>query len=223
MKNPLIGIIGGAGPSAGSLLFDTIIAVAQTKYGCKEDREFPHILLTNYPFSDMLSEKIDDVIIRRELSSCFSMLERSGVTHASIACNTLHAFLPEIPPSIELVNMVEETKKEVSKTTPPFVLCSSTSARKELHRSAFSCEYANATLQKILDRMIAEITFGAPIAPISSELSALIPNKPVLLGCTEFSYLHERAPLRPGNIIDPNHIVAEKLTDRYFSKFLLHH
>lgn len=90
MKQNKIGIIGGAGPNAGSLLFNTLIGVCQTKYNCKKDAEFPHVVLLNFPFSDMLSKDKCDETITKELQSCFDSLENYGVNIAAIACNTLH-------------------------------------------------------------------------------------------------------------------------------------
>lgn len=115
--------------------------------------------------------------------------------------------------------MIESTRSALSKqllSEPPLVICSATSSEKKLHQNYFPCEYPYEKLQTILDRMIAEITYGADIAPLSRELSSLLPNKQILLGCTEFSYLHKKHPIT-AETLDPNTIVAEELADAYFS------
>jgi len=219
MNRKKIGIIGGAGPNAGSLLFDKVIEVFQRKYGCKRDSEFPYMLLFNFPFSDMLSKNTAESLIRKELSECFQLLEKNDIDITAISCNTLHAFLPILPPKVKLVHMVEETKKIIEKNghISPLVLCTTTSSKKKLHQEYFPCEYLDQKLQLILDKMIADITLGAGLKPISDALSNLLPEHPILLGCTEFSYLHERVPLRAKTVFDPNAIVAEKMADLYFS------
>lgn len=44
------GIIGGAAPMAGLLLYKKIIEICQKEYGCKDDSDFPYIMLLIYPF-----------------------------------------------------------------------------------------------------------------------------------------------------------------------------
>jgi aspartate racemase len=222
MSYKKIGIIGGAGPSAGSLLFDKIIEIFQQQYGCKKDFEFPYMLLLNFPFSDMLSEDRCDAIIEKEISKCFHVMEKNNIDIVAIACNTLHAFLPPLSSQIQLVHMVEETKKSIENQSqiPPLVLCTTTASKKKLHQKRFACEYVNVDLQKILDRMIADITLGADLKMISEELFQLLPDHPILLGCTEFSYLNERAPINSKTIYDPNSIVAKKIAELYFSSLV---
>lgn len=217
MNRKKIGIIGGAGPTAGSLLFNKVIEVFQRKYSCKQDFEFPYMLLLNFPFSDMLSKDKRDNLVTSELKECFHLIEKTDIDIVAIACNTLHAFLPTLLPQIQLVHMVEETKKFIENRSqaPPLVLCTTTSSEKKLHQKSFACEYPDAALQTILDKMIADITLGGDLEAISKELSQLLPDNPILLGCTEFSYLHEKIPLRCSVIYDPNAIVAERIADLY--------
>jgi len=54
-----IGIIGGAGPLAGALLFEQIIEICQKDYGCIRDFDFPSINLVSFPFSEMLCGDVD--------------------------------------------------------------------------------------------------------------------------------------------------------------------
>lgn len=221
MNHKKIGIIGGAGPSAGSLLFDKIIEIFQHKYDCEQDFEFPFMLLLNFPFSDMLSKNKCEILIRNELKNCFHLIEKNDIDIVAIACNTLHAFLPTPLPQVQLVHMIEETKKAIENSFQiyPLVLCTTTSSEKKLHQKHFPCEYPDAAFQMILDRMIADITLGGDLDAISKELSQLLPSRPILLGCTEFSYLHERNPLKAKIVYDPNAIVAEKVADLYFSSY----
>ena len=166
----------------------------------------------------MLSKKICEKTIEKELYQCFIELERISVNVVAIACNTLHAFLEAVPQSIELIHMIEETKKYLKKRTvnAPLVLCSTTSANKKLHRQYFTCEYANRNFQEMLDKMISKITHGEELSSLSRELSINLPNKPILLGCTEFSYLHARYPINAEKVYDPNIIVAERLAEIFF-------
>lgn len=219
MNHRKIGIIGGAGPSAGSLLFNKVIEVSQRKYGLKKDVEFPHMLLLNYPFSDMLSHQRSDKVIKKELNEALNFFVRNDIYIISIACNTLHAFLPKLHPQIHLVHMIAETRKAIINQLQqsPIVLSSTTSSEKKLHQKYFPCDYVTPDFQETLDIMIAEITRGGDLAAISMQLSGLLPKRPIILGCTEFSYLHQIFPLKAEKIYDPNEIVGERMAELYFS------
>lgn len=223
MNRYKIGIIGGAGPSAGSLFFEQIIRYCQKKYNCKKDDEFPHINLINFPFSDMLSNKTDNEIIKKELYACIDELIKSDCKIIAIACNTLHAFLPnKLTNHIKLIHMIEETRKAIQQKVDqkPLILCSSTSAKYSLHYNFFDCVYVDEEHQKMLDAMILQITEGKKIKTISQNLSFFLEKvhqkKPVILGCTEFSYLNEKFPLARNHIYDPSRITSERMIDIYF-------
>lgn len=222
MNRAKIGLIGGAGPSAGGLLFEQLIKHCQEKYACKQDYNFPHIMLVNYPFSDMLAETLCSKTIKNELQNCIKDLKSSGCSIIAIACNTLHLFLEGTFDDIDFVHMIEETKEAVNKISVhrPVVLCSSTAARNSLHKQYFDCEYATEDIQKILDTMIADITEGKNLPAISQQLSSILAeryqNFPIILGCTEFSYLHEKKPMDGKFIYDPSNIVAERIADIHY-------
>ena len=92
-----IGIIGGAGPLASALLYETLV---QESYALR--RQVPEIVLINYPFTRGLScqeGKTNAQAIHAELSYCMQFLTQSGVELGILACNTLHLFLEEQSPS----------------------------------------------------------------------------------------------------------------------------
>jgi len=213
-----IGIIGGAGPMAGALLFEKIIEVSQW-YGCKVDADFPFCSLINYPFAPMLTQGYDENVLSKQLEECFSILLGNGVTIAAIACNTLHAFLPSVPNEIRLIHMIEETKSylELKGWDNPLILCSSTSARNRLHARYFNCRYPEESLQQTVDHLIDRITEGCCFAEASALLSNKCENEgAIVLGCTELSLLHNRAPLALSDICTPDSIVAEKIVRDVF-------
>lgn len=223
MNRSKIGIIGGAGPSAGGLLFNQLIKHCQDKYGCKQDHEFPHVTLVNYPFSDMLSDTFCSKTIKNEINNCIKDLKESGCNIIAIACNTLHLFLEKPLDGINFVHIIEETKKAVTNNSEyrPIVLCSSTSSKNSLHKSYFDCEYTASGIQKILDSMISDITEGKDLSTVSQNLSTVISENyqglPIILGCTEFSYLHEKHSLEGDLIYDPSNIVSKKIADIYYA------
>jgi aspartate racemase len=215
-----IGIIGGAGPMAGALLFEKIIESSQ-KYGCKVDADFPFCFLINYPFAPMLINQFDQQLLKNQLEFCFACLEKNQISIAAVACNTLHIFLPSLPEGMQFVHMIEETKFYVQKKgwVNPLVLCTSTSAKTQLHAQYFPCRYPDATLQNTVDILIDRITEGCDWQEASNLLSEICKNEgPVILGCTELSLLHNRASLFIKDLCSPDTLVSEKIAQIFFEE-----
>jgi aspartate racemase len=232
---PCIGIIGGAGPMAGALMFQKIIQICQEKYGCKQDADFPAIMLYSYPFADMLSQPwLNQEVVANQLRECILKLKQNGATVIAIACNTLHTFLDlnEID-SLSFVHMIQATgdwikQKQVKKT---FVLCTKTSAEAQLHQRYFNCSYPNELFQLNVDRLIQTIMAGKQSQEDAKTLSQQINQYVALeensiglvLGCTEFSTFNDQFALeRHGlskrfSVFDPNQIVAEKICQIAFN------
>lgn len=207
-----IGIVGGAGPHAGALLYEKIIQVFQEKYGFHKDADFPHMMLLNIPFSDMLDAP-EERRVAAELQEALATLERNGMDYVAIACNTLHAFLPKKMGSykfVDLRSVVAEVEDEV------LILCTSTARERGVYGHLSKGIYLSDEAQKGLDQLIDRILAGKVDREEAASLSKIIrkEGKPfVLLGCTELSLLHARCPLDvpSAGVIDPLQLLAEKL------------
>lgn len=220
-----IGIIGGAGPMAGVLLHQKIIQIAQKKYRCRIDSDFPLILHISYPFADMLSEKRDlhHSIVEKQLEECFSWLYTHKIQLAAIACNTLHAYLPaSLSSSIEFIHLIRETIEAVGQGNF-LVLCSSTSRIHRLHSypnitTVYPSEKEQQEMDAIIDRIVAGTILASDAAFCSCCTQPDLSG--VILGCTEISELHHDYPIKPGQlkVIDPLELLAEALCRKSFSK-----
>jgi len=214
-----IGIIGGAGPMAGILLAQKVMAICQQRYGCKQDSDFPKLTLVSYPFSEMLvplptPERRE--AITHELTEAISSLKEAD--YLAIACNTLHSFLPKKTPKgfPKLINMLEETRRVLLKQKMALILCTSTSRQAKLHNLPCKSQYPEA--QHTLDQVIDDILRIGPSPTQREALENLIKDEAdecdaVVLGCTELSLLQEYHPVSfPGiDLIDPMETVADKL------------
>lgn len=117
-KKDKIGIISGAGPMAGALLYKKIIENYQTQWGAVQDQDFPEIALINYPFSAMLSgleSASNECRLRSELEICLVQLRNLGCKRVGIACNTLYAFLPPCLEGIEIIDMPAISLQEANR------------------------------------------------------------------------------------------------------------
>ena len=235
-----IGIIGGAGPMAGMLLYQKIIEICQKEHNCQHDADFPYIMLLSYPFADMLRDGITPekrTLLASQIDECFSTFSQNGIQIIAIACNTLHLFLtPELMEKslkFTFVHMIKEIRELLTEKNlkESLVLCSNTSANSRLHASHFTCSYPQEVLQHKCQAMIDLVLAGKEskeaVAEFTLELNhELLANAKrkmaLVLGCTEFSVLNERFPFHAHglsdqfSIIDSNEIVARKICNQIF-------
>lgn len=235
---PRVGIIGGAGPMAGALLFQKIIQTCQKLYCCQADADFPSITLLSYPFAQMLQnpDRTQRKLLREQLNECLVNFCRNEVAIAAIACNTLHEFLdPVVTKPRFFLHMIEETAciLKQSQIENVLVLCSTTAAECQLHKKYFDCLYPDPDFQTKVQSCIDQILTGKQskedVKALVSQLNAYLAEAReakigLVLGCTEFSVFNEQFSLQLNGldarfrVFDPNEIIAEKICRLVFNK-----
>ncbi|MDF1757544.1 MAG: hypothetical protein P1U74_04530 [Legionellaceae bacterium] len=179
------GIISGAGPMAGVLLYRQIIELIQAQGGW-EDADFPNIVMMNIPFSDMLGGGGNDAKVRNELLLSLQRLS-AQVDYIYIACQTLHAFLSRSEmEEYNVINLLDLIKAEIGMSRKPIlVAASNTSRRFNLHAEITSLATVQYFNPNECDSAIQAILRGS-----TPDLSWLIKKSfenNIVLGCTEFS------------------------------------
>jgi len=210
-----LGVVGGAGPMAGALLLQKVIAVCQMQYGCVEDDDFPKMMLLSTPFSEMLrphSPFQAEEAVAGQLQASLDQLLNNGAGVIGIACNTLHSFLPA-PPK-ELISLVELTNHALERggRSGALVLATSSSRKKGIYPS----EGLSPCEQAFIDHLIRKVLSGNYSDRDGRVLEGLVLAKRVdrvVLGCSELSVLHKAYPLRLDevDIIDPLDLLANEL------------
>lgn len=220
-----IGLVGGAGPIAGSLVLKKLIAHCQLQYGCIHDEDFPKLILVSVPFAEMLQpsrQQQEETKVTLQLQETLDFLISSGCDSVAIACNTLHAYLDEGCYRDKLVHLVVETESYILEQ--PFsrvlVLCTETSVQKEVYNFC-SMLLPNKKEQQFINEIINRVLSGKLSQEDSLELEEFALSKieedeeidGILLGCTELSVLQDTFPMeRLGMpLIDPVDILIHKL------------
>jgi len=202
------GIISGAGPMAGVLLYRKTIELLQAK-GAWQDSDFPKIILINIPFIDMLDNQENDGLVRRQLLESLEALY-TKVDNIYIACQTLHAYLtPDEIVNYKVISLLSLIKKEIYKTDKPIlVVASSTSRRLNLHY------LINSNIQYIdpesCDKAIKTILRG--FKPKLNWIIEKTFTNTIVLGCTEFSVACEGMGFQ---WIDPIHLAALDMVKKF--------
>lgn len=211
-----IGIIGGAGPEAGSLLFNMIIRKLQSE-GKYNDHDFPEIHLLNYPFYFAINSTLKEELLREQLKEALNKLEKNNIDIIALACNTLHALIPQHNKLINMVNCTIDNLKENSIKKALF-LGTSYSVKFQLYQNQnIEIIYPEKKEQIFIDNLInlilknnytysdynklKEIIFSSKYSSIES----------IILGCTELSVLYSKYNEKYEFITDPLDILANKL------------
>jgi aspartate racemase len=199
-----IGIIGGAGPLASALLYETLV---QESYAL--GRQVPEIVLINYPFTRGLSlqeSQENEKMIQHELDYCIQFLAKNGVELGMLACNTLHLFLKQYLhltiPFFYLPDLVIQAA-QAKKHHRLLVLGTQNTCRSHLYQLAETeVIYPSPQDQEMLDSVIDRVLEGKILQTDSCLVSRMIDKiaqqctfDGVVLGCTDFPVLHHRFPI----------------------------
>lgn len=199
-----LGIIGGAGPLASALLYETLI---QESYAL--GRQIPEIVLINYPFTRGLSldeGKKNEELLQDELRYCIKILVNTGVEIGVLACNTLHLFLRQLPQSPlqfhYLPELVVDAAKE-KKHHRLLILGTQNTCRSRLYQLAeIQAIYPSSQDQKLIDGVIDRLLEGKIlksdsllVTQVVAKTSLLNDFDGVVLGCTDFPVLHHHFPI----------------------------
>ncbi len=227
-----IGIIGGAGPMASCLLYKKIIQECQQKYGCKDDADFPEIILISFPFSPMitLGESVQNKArIQAELQQCIDKLKTAGVEIFAIACNTLHSVLDAIDlRNMRCVHMPQEvlTYAKAKNLKKLLVLGTPTTIKSGIYDQQIKTLAPSVRDQEKITTVIDTLLSGiiqkkdtTMLLRIAQEIGAHENFDGIVLGYTELPILQEQYPLQLQDqktsqavpVLDSLAIVAEKL------------
>lgn len=222
-----LGIVSGAGPMAGALLYQKIIEKCQKVYSCSADEDFPKIWICNYPFSPMI--RSDESLQNKnklvlELESVLSDFQKISVNRIGIACNTLHCFLPSlnqlIPGLIEIPIIIKKRLKK-SEDKKMLILGTETTVSSGLFfKISKEIVYPSPLEQEIISTIIDRVLSGKLNQQDALDLKVIFlfyktKVDSILIGCTELSVILEKFKIEFSNlgleIIDPLDLLTEEL------------
>ncbi len=223
-----IGIVGGVGPSAGTDLVNKVFRHTRAV----RDQDHIDLFLTSCP--SIIPDRTGYLLDGGEdpapgLQKCIGLLAGCGATAVGIACNTAHA--PEIlsrvaiPDGVVLVNMIEQTALQASRTDAVVGLLSTL--------GTLDCGVYDRYFPSLVkpDREVAvavhdaiyDPSYGIKATPAVSDRARTVIRDAVthlkekgcdavILGCTELPLVFEGESVFNGvSLIDPTEILAIEL------------
>ncbi|MFD2117093.1 aspartate/glutamate racemase family protein [Paenibacillus yanchengensis] len=114
MEQKILGVIGGMGPKATAVFFDTIIE----RTAASRDQDHINMVILNHATipdrTQVIAQGQADQFLTT-IARDFALLEQAGAANIAIPCNTSHYFYEHMQAmtSVPIINMIDETWKVV--------------------------------------------------------------------------------------------------------------
>ena len=230
--NKKVGIIGGVGPQATQFIYERIIEFSQSKYGAKNNNDYPRILIDSVPVPDFISDTSQIEVAKNMLIDSTQNLAKAGATKLCIGSNTVHILLEDLKKAtnIEFISMIElvaqkclsQGFKKVGILGTP-VLLKSGIYEQELKKHGIELILPTAEEIAISDSIIRDVLAGRKAYDKKQEyINALNDlfhrgSQAIILGCTELPLAINYEAL--GNrTISSDEVLAEGIVDYYYNK-----
>lgn len=215
-----IGILGGMGPEATSDLYLKIIRIFQTRYGARDDTDYPKMFVYNLPLPDIVQKASN---VQPILESALETLRQAGSDFVVIPCNTADCILKakESENKVPIISIVEETARFVKlrKYRKVGLLSTLLTVKtgvysKALNESGVQLINSNKSEQEILTQIILNILGGNKNSGDVASMGDIIRRmardgaEAVILGCTELPLLMTKGTACV-ELIDTISILAE--------------
>jgi aspartate racemase len=228
--NKTIGIIGGVGPQASHYLYGKVMQLAQSKYGAKNNDDFPQLVLASVPVPDFISNKKAIPAALKMFAKAIDDFNRIRVDYLVIASNTVHLLLPKFEKisKVPFISMIESVINKVVEDQRKIVgvLGSPMTKRHGLYRNLLSEKdiqivYPQDEEEKHVEQMIRAVMAGTNNGSLKKDYIEVLNNlfnqgaEAIILACTELPLAinYEAIKTKVYNSMD---ILAEKLVDLYY-------
>lgn len=221
-KFKTIGIIGGMGPEATADIYLKIVRYFQTKYGARNDNDYPKIIIYSLPIPDIVkSSKNDQEILKLMIESAKS-LKKSGCDFVIIACNSVQYLVDQIQEraDIKVINIAETVKNYLpkNKTGRIGILATRTTIIKDVYSRYFTNNLmipCKQTQKQITSAILDQMAGKKPDTRLLSSILKYFKNlgvESLLLACTELplSYKNMASSIK---LIDCTQIYAQQAAE----------
>jgi aspartate racemase len=199
-----VGVLGGMGPLASCRFLEWLLAAAREDWGAERNDQFPHVLLSSLPVSDLVeTPELAEATVQRVEAEA-EVLARAGADFLVMPCHTMHLFLPRIQSRARrpFLSMVDLAGRELRGRRPHRVgiLATPTTIARGLYDGVIASAGAEVVLPGDDDvPMLTDLVFrgiaGEADATDGERLEQLLSSlrsrgaDTLLLACTELSSL----------------------------------
>ena len=188
------------GPQAGGYLYNTLIRMAVSEYGAKNNDDFPEIILHCVPVPDFISSDQQRSVALTMLKNRVRDADKLNVSCVSVACNTAHILLDQLQKVSKspFISIVDEVVSSVARSKIKIVGIIGTPSvlRYKIYQKALKEKGIKSIIPTknqitILEKIIRNILKGKKNKADQKQLISIansLKNKgsqAIILGCTE--------------------------------------
>ncbi len=231
-NKPIIGIVSGVGPLAGSDVLAKVFKHAALAHSAVEDDEYPDLLLINHGISGVDNSGAMSGRFEQDIVAMVRHLESQGANVIGIACNTAHLYLDSIRtlPQTTIVNLIDTVSGVAAESLENYLLLTSLTSKQQklyhgyLERHNVVFKQTTNAQQALLDHAIG-LVMTHKLAEAGAVMNKVLVSakragfQAVIAGCTELPIAIDYASESSGlKVIDSNHELARALLDHYYKR-----
>lgn len=224
-------ILGGMGPGASNYFYKLLIDLAISKFGAKNNDDFPEIVLYSVPVPDFISDEKSKSKALEMLREKVKLINNDNALCISIACNTAHILLPKLQKVTKtpFVSMIEETAKKVHQDGKNRIglLATPSTIKYGLYQEVLSQQRITTIIpskQQIrkIEVIIRNVLKGKLFKKDNDNLKEIADDlinkgaEAIVLGCTELPLIFPKKFNLP--VYNSLESLAEKLLQIYYEK-----
>lgn len=230
MKNrKAIAVLGGMGPEASSYMYNSLINLAVSDFGAKNNDQFPEIILHSIPVPDFISSDKDKEKALVMLKKRVRELNKLDISCISIACNTAHILLPDLQKisRVPFISMIDEVlNKVITQKHKKIGIMGTPSTlkyklyQKPLEKAGIKVLIPTGDQIKTLESVIRNVIAGKLLKSDTQKLQKIADflkaqgAEAIILGCTELPLVFPKKYSLP--ILNSTLLLSEALLRNYY-------
>ena len=224
-----IAILGGMGPEASAKMLEVMVSMAAEKFGAKDCRDFPEIIVDSVPVPDFISSKKNLPLARKMLIGRVKKLNSFNVAGFAIACNTAHILVGDLQrvAGAPFISMIDSVSDEVvaSGITKVGLLATPSTINSGLYQEGLSKNGINLILptkaqmscvEGVIRRVISKKNSGKDVKKLEKIAKSFEQKgaRGIILGCTELPLVFPKDFSLP--VFDSIEILSMELLAKYY-------
>lgn len=152
-----IGILAGMGPRSTSPFLELVLDQCQKQYGAKYDIDYPHIVIYSIPTPFYIDRPINHSELKTSIDKGLKKMQSFGVDFIAMPCNTAHKYYDELSKNIPILNIINETVKNIPNNSKITVFATESTMDSRLYQDELLKKRYNYIFDDSWQPLVSEI------------------------------------------------------------------